>query len=289
MNPDGIVHLLWTGGWDSTFRLLDLILVRNKQVQPYYVIDPGRLSTEIELRTMRKIKQKLFEEDPFTRRLLLPTKYRESYDIAQNNEITESWKKLREKYHIGSQYDWFSRWADEEDIKLEISIHAYRDGRVFSALENFVVSKNNYFEIDRKWNGSDIFVVFKNVIFPILDVSKTEMVNISKQAGFYNLMELTWFCHQPRRNESPCGLCSPCICAIEEGLAWRLPWTSRGRYFCRKSFRSGVDLYVQTYFRLQNKLSKFPRIYSTLRAIKDRMSRLSVARKGHLGPMDGQR
>ena len=34
------VKLLWTGGWDSTFRLLQLLLLYEKKVQPYYIIDP---------------------------------------------------------------------------------------------------------------------------------------------------------------------------------------------------------------------------------------------------------
>ncbi len=33
------VPLLWTGGWDSTFRLLHLVIVEGHAVQPYYMID----------------------------------------------------------------------------------------------------------------------------------------------------------------------------------------------------------------------------------------------------------
>ena len=33
-------RLLWTGGWDSTYRLLDLLLVQKQHVQPYYVEMP---------------------------------------------------------------------------------------------------------------------------------------------------------------------------------------------------------------------------------------------------------
>ena len=31
--------LLWTGGWDSTFRLLSLLLREQREVQPYYILD----------------------------------------------------------------------------------------------------------------------------------------------------------------------------------------------------------------------------------------------------------
>lgn len=35
-------HLLWTGGWDSTFRVLQLLLCSRDAVQPHYIIDPER-------------------------------------------------------------------------------------------------------------------------------------------------------------------------------------------------------------------------------------------------------
>ena len=47
------VNLLWTGGWDSTFRLLSLVLIKRKPVQPFYVIDVGRVSTIREIKTMQ--------------------------------------------------------------------------------------------------------------------------------------------------------------------------------------------------------------------------------------------
>lgn len=48
------VNLLWTGGWDSTFRLLQLI-EENVQIQLFYFIDEKRKSTNIEIERMKKI------------------------------------------------------------------------------------------------------------------------------------------------------------------------------------------------------------------------------------------
>ena len=33
------IKLLWTGGFDSTFRILYILVVEKKHVQPYYIID----------------------------------------------------------------------------------------------------------------------------------------------------------------------------------------------------------------------------------------------------------
>ena len=38
----------------------------------------------------------------------------------------------------------------------------------------------------------------------------------ARQAGFDEIMSLTWFCHRPRHGQ-PCGTCNPCIYTIEEG------------------------------------------------------------------------
>jgi hypothetical protein len=56
MKTDNAVNLLWSGGWDSTFRLLELILVRRRPVKPYYVIDSQRMSTGVELERRDRIK-----------------------------------------------------------------------------------------------------------------------------------------------------------------------------------------------------------------------------------------
>lgn len=39
------VNLFWTGGWHSTFRLIQLVLLHQKVVQPYYLIDHYKKST----------------------------------------------------------------------------------------------------------------------------------------------------------------------------------------------------------------------------------------------------
>jgi len=57
-DDEGEVNLLWTGGWDSTFRLLYLVFVEKRRVQPYYIVDTERRSTLNELKTMHLIREK---------------------------------------------------------------------------------------------------------------------------------------------------------------------------------------------------------------------------------------
>ena len=49
--------LLWTGGWDSTFRLLYHVLIDKQPVQPIYFINPDRQSLREELKSMALIRK----------------------------------------------------------------------------------------------------------------------------------------------------------------------------------------------------------------------------------------
>ena len=89
-----LIHLFWTGGFDSTYRLLEIVLEKKLPVQPHYLIDSARLSTRIEINTIRKIKQILFEKYPFTQQLILPTLFMETADLQPNREIKQAFQEI---------------------------------------------------------------------------------------------------------------------------------------------------------------------------------------------------
>ena len=64
--------MLWTAGWDSTFRVADLLVNGTAVVQPWYAVDPYRRSTATELATQDVIRAHLAELDPAAARRLLP-------------------------------------------------------------------------------------------------------------------------------------------------------------------------------------------------------------------------
>src|SRR5688572_7249740 len=110
------INLLWTSGWDSTFRLLELLLVHKRYIQPYYVIDRTRKSLEFELKAMEKIKSLVFKKDPQTKRLLQSTVFKELPEIKPNIIISEQYKRLAAIEHLGIQYEWLPRFAEEMKI-----------------------------------------------------------------------------------------------------------------------------------------------------------------------------
>jgi 7-cyano-7-deazaguanine synthase in queuosine biosynthesis len=221
-------NLLWTGGWDSTFRLLDLLLLQQKKVQPYYIISSARQSAQHEVRTMDKIRRLLAETHPQATPLLLPTVYKDAEAIRPNEAITQQYKRLAATQHLGNQYDYLARFADEAGIHdLELSIH--KDDHAQKFLQAFVVKEEDGYRLQDNPAYEDL-MLFHSFRFPILDLTKLDMERIAAENGFLPLMNETVFCHTPLQDGMPCGQCNPCRYTIAEGLKRRIPYTRRLRY-----------------------------------------------------------
>jgi hypothetical protein len=231
------INLFWTGGWDSTFRLLQLIIVFRKRVQPYYIIDTTRKSVQNEKQAINKIRELLFKKYPFSESLLLPLKISSLTDIKLNEEITKAYKRIFKKDKIGIQYEWLSRFCNEHDLSsLEIcyekSIHPEDNivFRVFGAIVKIEDECGYHYVIDEKNKKVDAQILFGKFKLISSDTTKQEMLEISKKEDFFEILEQTWFCHTPTRNNKPCGKCVPCIRVYREGLGWRLPFMAKLRY-----------------------------------------------------------
>lgn len=234
------VNLFWTGGWDSTFRLLQLILLREKRVQPFYIIDEHRLSTGVEIRSMKMIKERLFKRYPKTKNLLLPTIFKEVFDISSNQTLTNNYNKILEHNFIGLQYEWLARFCSETGINgIEICVE--KDSKAYRTLKTFIIQsgagKDFYYTLDVKYQNTPEYELFRFFIFPVFNLTKLEMQTIAKYEGFDDFLELTWFCHTPINYDRPCGVCTPCVAVIEDGLGRRVPFRSRMRYYRRFHLR----------------------------------------------------
>jgi 7-cyano-7-deazaguanine synthase in queuosine biosynthesis len=237
-NTTETVHLLWTGGWDSTYRLLYL-LSEGKQVQPHYIIDPGRQSTGPELRVMEAISERINRETVRLPGTLLPTEISEKTSSVQSKKIQEAYNSIVKQMYIGDQYMWLADYCETRDIeRMEIGIQ----GTTFVEAVNSV--DYPYIEI------------FGKFCFPILSTGKLKMKAWAEATGTLPIMELTWFCHKPTEDAQPCGRCRPCEVAIAEGMGYRLPLRSLIRY------------HLRIIPRLRSFAKKFPRVYYVLYSLK---------------------
>jgi 7-cyano-7-deazaguanine synthase in queuosine biosynthesis len=221
------MHLLWTGGWDSTFQLLRLVLVHGEQVEPIYLIDPTRRSTDIELRTMDSIREALAMRFPHTRLSLLPTLYTRVEDLAPDQDIENAWHRIRRAWPIGSQYAWLARFCKQRKLtNLELGAECTPHGAsaLLGEYHTDTTSRAGYrtYKLTPEARDGDIGVLFGACTFPLIRTTKQEMAQEAQARDWTSILKMTWFCHKPAGNR-PCGVCNPCQGVLSEGFGWRIP------------------------------------------------------------------
>lgn len=220
-----LVHLFWTGGWDSTFRLLEAAISERRQVQPYYVIDPDRASHPAELRAMEQIRTKANAGAAEGRIAPLITLHRS--DLRVTSDISQAYHRLKQIGPLGSQYAWLAAARRKLDLPaIELSIH--QD------------DKAHRFLVKGLEGSPAVQTLFAGYEFPLREMTKSEMHRAAERAGFLPLLELSWFCHSG--GTLPCGLCSPCGDAMRENMSYRMPRRAKLRYRLRHLIRFGRAL-----------------------------------------------
>jgi len=162
----------------------------------------------------------------------LPTIFTEIGDIRPNPVITEQFGRLRARSYLGDQYEWLARYAEEAGLSdLELSIH--KDDKAHDFLEHSVArgsdQSDSSYRLRSELPEPDL-QLFRYFSFPLFDMQKLEMQRLARTHGFDDLMEQTWFCHEPLWNGMPCGTCAPCRYTREEGLGRRIPFPGQIRY-----------------------------------------------------------
>lgn len=229
------VSILWTGGWDSTFQLVQLLTVHKAHVSPIYLVDEERRSTGVEILTMKRIKERLFAQYPDTKRLLLPTQYFGAADVSPNAAISDAFFRLRERYRIGVQFDWLARFCDEHGLyEVQLCLERFPGGTTYTPIADLMVetrtNDHSVVHIGEQFADTDQYRVFKYFSFPLINLPKFDTIGISREQGFAEILQMTWFCHRPTRGMKPCGMCTPCLYIMREGFGWRMPLSSRIRY-----------------------------------------------------------
>ena len=230
------INILWTGGLDSTYRVLELSQTE-VIIQPYYLayVNP---STQYEINAIKKITEELIKR-PETKCTLLPLIVVQASRIKANEEITTAWNKLHDLYQLGSQYDWIARFAHQNDLTLELGIEKdFQESTILRCLSNTGGYSILNEEVMVSDNGTkEAKLVFKNMRFPLplFNMTKEDEIAQFKKWGAEDILNLTWFCYRPV-NGKPCGLCDPCKTYIEVGLGCRIPKNRLRLYYFRKHY-----------------------------------------------------
>ncbi len=215
------VNVLWTGGWDSSFRVIQAVK-QGKTVQPYYVIDTNRQSSLKEIKQMQKIRAALSAK--YSNGTINEIKYINIDSLVAEPKYKQAHSRLLKQNFMGTQYIWLSALS-KQISNLELCIH--RDDKA----EFFV----NKLESQRANNpdgarDSDEELIFGTLKYPILNYTKVKMAEECKKDGDLDILNMSWFCFSPI-NDTPCGLCNPCKYSLEEGMQNR--FTTRGKLYSK--------------------------------------------------------
>ena len=225
-----IVNILWTGGLDSTCRIAELSKF-DVLVQPYYVIDYTRGSIKEELNAIKDISE-IIRKNSETRCELRDIITIKLESIKEDKEITDAWLVFKNKYQLGSQYDYLARLAKQEGLILEVGLESSSRSKATNAVKGECelvltdLDGISEYQIDKEQSSALAILLFENLRLPssLWNMTKLEEIEEMKRLHLDEIILKTWFCHTPIFG-MPCGHCHPCQDALNEGLSFRVPIT----------------------------------------------------------------
>lgn len=226
--PAPPLDVLWTSGWDSTFIVLEAVLLQSRAVRPHYVVDPDRPSTRREIDTMRAIHGALADRDPAAAGRLAPVRLIAKADIPADPRVDAWAARLAARTHVAPQYAWLSRYARTCAAPLALGI-IRRSGGLRDVIGPELEDGPDGGRRLRPEVSDEAFELFRPFVFPTIELSKVEMHERARATGLLPLLAMSWFCHEPRRNGDPCGFCPPCHDARHQDMGWRLTSGARWR------------------------------------------------------------
>ncbi|WP_405290604.1 7-cyano-7-deazaguanine synthase [Methanobrevibacter sp.] len=232
------VEILWTGGFDSTFRISQLSRL-DIEIQPFYICNPTRQSKKNELNAIHEMTE-LFKSMDQTKAKFLPLRIIPMEECHDDESMIQAYRNITKTDFIGNQYIYLCGFSRQHQ-GIELSVH---DNVIDLIQRNGALKRIDdedigvYYVVDQSKTHEDLVTIFKDFSFPLVNCTKKDMRAEYKEYGLSEIMHKTWFCHTPI-DDKPCGQCNPCKYTIEEGLYKRFDKRALLRYVKRKS-RAGL-------------------------------------------------
>lgn len=218
-----LVRVYWTGGFDSTFRVLQATLDEGRTVVPYYLagdIDntargkTRRRNRVMELRAMERVRTALQRDFPLAAARLQPLVVVE--DVPLSDETHSRMRALHRRKVVRRptcQYGSLGQYALRQGQPIEIGI--VRDGHsnagIYAGIHDKVAGVGASCRLtDSALRAHPEYTLFKNCVFPLLHLQKPDMLRIAKTGGYDHLLRETWSCWYPTANDQPCNKCLMC-------------------------------------------------------------------------------
>ncbi|MFT5681171.1 MAG: hypothetical protein ACI8RZ_002077 [Myxococcota bacterium] len=205
------VVLFWTGGFDSTFRLMQL-LSDGISVVPVYLsveIDARKNQAE-ELAAMARLTDLLRRRfpDALLHDLLLVT------DLPENPWVEEQARRIgyssSHSRPMGHQYIGLCRFAESHHVPVEIGVEI--GGRAERLLRGKVRGQGGACRIDPATLASQLeraLMIFHRMRFPLIHLDRPAMLAEAGSRGFIAVLSQTFSCWFPVDGVA-CGRCYMC-------------------------------------------------------------------------------
>lgn len=213
-------YIFWTGGYDSTFRLSQLLIRYKKKVQPIYISDPNldnatnqktkRRNVKQELYAMKKIRDMLIKKFPYidTQKLLMPLIIIK--DSRYDDEIKKNMVLLNKKKYVRRSQCQYGGMAQVcKNIEQKVEVCAEVGGFFQKKLKHKIYCDNNNCYLHNFSDSDRCLSVFNKFLLPVINYTKENMYKESIEYNFNSILDQTWSCWYPRNNK-PCNRCDMC-------------------------------------------------------------------------------
>lgn len=227
------INLLFTGGFDSTFRLCQLSRMENVTVQPIYLVFNkldgihGRPNREKEIAAQDAIISCLRTKSE-TKAIILDSIRVAESELPPDPDYTMAFEQWKGTGKVPGQYRLMGRL-----VLLYPELEIGREGPTLrNRQRGLKVGKTAQFLIDngvkltKQEDGSVILnfkhakpgleMLFGRYRYPILGIPETDMVPLIKDWGYEDVFKLTWTCDFG--GDEPCGVCHNCETKWDSGL-----------------------------------------------------------------------
>lgn len=185
-------RVFWTGGFDSTFRVLDL-LRRGERVEALYLLDDPHWNKRVqEVDARERIARAIPAE--LRRNLLVQ---RPEYDAAvwarhETLKLEREWAEYRTQMFSSQQNTLLVAGAEALGDGIEVSLVSDDAGSADLEAMSMTIRASGKFS------------------YPLLNVSKRSMLRVATKYRFDHLLRMTWSCEEAT-STTPCGKCECCL------------------------------------------------------------------------------
>lgn len=223
--PPNTHFLFWTGGYDSTFRLGQILRNSRDPILPIYINDPkmdgdnvARKNRTQEMAAMANILQLLYRINPAYRPRIYPLLVIHQIPISPTvrANMYQLYRKGLNRRPI-TQYAAMAEFSLLTSKRVEVGVENSDHSAMRRMIRADLVpdpQRPNILVLDSrpealKERRNPEVAIFRNLDYPIIEYTKEAMLEEAKRGGYDTILRNSWSCWFPVKGRA-CGKCAMC-------------------------------------------------------------------------------